>query len=867
MSFAPDWSLLPDEPVAFFGLDDDFDRVALKRKYNALLREFKPEKFPAEFQKLRAAYESLESSLRYGQGVPKKPQAAAQEIASLLREADEALKPKVAPVPTNAPVPPPGRPSRPVPQSKPVPGRTFEDGRPVPLTHAPRPSEPVRELLVLLEREPIAAVYKQWQARPAKTAFDYYALALLGDCLDETPATFVRWLLTGVAELDGARRNRTAARDPQADALWDLLREWFTQASTPAVTAGALRFAASHVPGDRFYWLTEPAWLRLAREVPFAKWDGLLKECEAKLTDHRIAHRLEFYLRVFRVVCWDADAEWTANAKTFIDESVLELDRPETAETLQFDILNLYLKMRAAFANHGPLHRRLDEAIRGYFQGDEHSATTCVIACNHWIADNSGEVLKAIPHQENEFAPVWRLWSRITEDVVNEWGEDDSRWSLAQVIACIQNWGLRVAEKSGNHSLSRLDNFTTFLVIDGLFLGVAALLGRIGVLAYRGESWNAWGFAGIEALLLLLAVPPCLWLFIRAITFRSDYVYRNSMRAEIVKLLKIVPVSPDQFSFAFATFRGAKNENLTSGPFRAVVEQFHSDPGLLLYRAAQLMLQSEEALAAVGDEQAITSNVDRYRGIRRQFVDNRPTRRAIDHVLASYSLQDETQRAKAFAEAQLWLAAHPGNVAGDIPPELADGDIILAAWKQLSAKYGSPPPPPSRGMEHIREARANQLAARLAAADNSSIFFVAVPMLLMILVFAGGFCLSCYLFIWTIYVGSDQGLMIGFRWWLLHIGATFWGLALTFALARIGDRARAGQYAASLRRELFMFASSESVSPEEMVEILRSMENRVVLGEKFENSEKLLAQFEQDTGMNLFLLARQFRLPVPPRRT
>ncbi len=62
----PAWHLLPDDPVGFFGLASGYDRKDLKRAYNALLRRYKPDKAPQEFQKLRAAFEQLDGELRYG---------------------------------------------------------------------------------------------------------------------------------------------------------------------------------------------------------------------------------------------------------------------------------------------------------------------------------------------------------------------------------------------------------------------------------------------------------------------------------------------------------------------------------------------------------------------------------------------------------------------------------------------------------------------------------------------------------------------------------------------------------------------------------------------------------------------------------
>ncbi|MCA9059932.1 MAG: hypothetical protein KDA85_15600, partial [Planctomycetaceae bacterium] len=61
-----DWSLLTHSPIQFFGLQDGFDNRDLKRAYNCLIRRFKPERFPDEFQRIRAAYDRLDNQFRYG---------------------------------------------------------------------------------------------------------------------------------------------------------------------------------------------------------------------------------------------------------------------------------------------------------------------------------------------------------------------------------------------------------------------------------------------------------------------------------------------------------------------------------------------------------------------------------------------------------------------------------------------------------------------------------------------------------------------------------------------------------------------------------------------------------------------------------
>jgi len=60
----PQWDLLPDHPEQFFSLSGEYDVRDLKRSYNRLIKRFKPEKFPEEFQRIRAAYERLNDALR-----------------------------------------------------------------------------------------------------------------------------------------------------------------------------------------------------------------------------------------------------------------------------------------------------------------------------------------------------------------------------------------------------------------------------------------------------------------------------------------------------------------------------------------------------------------------------------------------------------------------------------------------------------------------------------------------------------------------------------------------------------------------------------------------------------------------------------
>ncbi len=63
----PLWRFLPYAPERFFKLEKGFSRVDLKRAYNHWIRRFKPEQHPAEFQRIREAYQRLERRLLNGE--------------------------------------------------------------------------------------------------------------------------------------------------------------------------------------------------------------------------------------------------------------------------------------------------------------------------------------------------------------------------------------------------------------------------------------------------------------------------------------------------------------------------------------------------------------------------------------------------------------------------------------------------------------------------------------------------------------------------------------------------------------------------------------------------------------------------------
>ena len=140
----PRWDLLPSYPEAFFGLEGDYGLEQLRSRYSVYLRQFKPEQFPAEFQKLRAAYETLLARLQAG---------------------DTQVGPEVP---------------------------NHQDSKSWWAAGTPEGVAPRGDIDPLVQ-------YQTLKQRSTKSPSDYYALAVLSDVVQDE-SQFFEWLAAGVAE-------------------------------------------------------------------------------------------------------------------------------------------------------------------------------------------------------------------------------------------------------------------------------------------------------------------------------------------------------------------------------------------------------------------------------------------------------------------------------------------------------------------------------------------------------------------------------------------------------------------------------------------------------------------------------------------
>lgn len=89
-----DRSRWPSDPFELLGIDRRVDERQLKRAYAALIRHYKPEQFPDEFQKIRAAFENARQILKW-----KSAQASSASDDVITGFQDASILPAEAPGP------------------------------------------------------------------------------------------------------------------------------------------------------------------------------------------------------------------------------------------------------------------------------------------------------------------------------------------------------------------------------------------------------------------------------------------------------------------------------------------------------------------------------------------------------------------------------------------------------------------------------------------------------------------------------------------------------------------------------------------------------------------------------------------------
>lgn len=362
----PNWSLLPHDPARFFGLDAGFDRRDLKRCYNQLIRRFKPERFPQEFQRIRAAYEQLEETIRYGQSTDAM-EPSAESFESLAQA--------------------PGRPS----------AHSFST--------SPTSIVPLHELI---KTGSVSKVYRELQDRPDKTPYDFYALAVMSDVVDRQKGgrQFAEWILKGLAAFPGEV------------GLSRLLHAYFRSPVESEHCASLLVKCSKIVPEGMFFPLTEPLWRALLHGQDFNNFRSTLRQCEANLKGVNIDNRLAFYMQILKPAVWVADTEWINEAFGFIEENY---DRIPSYLDYDLEILarlREYIRFRGVFASGSAIHRQFDKALRDYFSEEQLVGDRSVIECQIAASQDKVNLADAFSNFGNPaYSPFFAVWNWVSYDV------------------------------------------------------------------------------------------------------------------------------------------------------------------------------------------------------------------------------------------------------------------------------------------------------------------------------------------------------------------------------------------------------------------------------------------------------------------
>lgn len=382
MSSTPNWQLLPTSPLAFFELQPGFDRKDLKRAYGKLIKLYKPETHPAEFQRIREAYEALESQQRYG--------VKQAELASSVSNWDSVFN---APSPAQADA------------------RRSSDkavGQP---SDQPAAAAELGNIFEAARTHPLAT-YKRLAKTAHRTPQDFYILATLSDLVDSgSENMYLKWLLTGVRE---------HPRDP---GLLRLLTEYLSAFADAKIASATLFTLSKLVEGGDFYRVTERLWDRLIDEVPFEAFAKSLAACEANLRHRQMRPRLAFTVHLLRKALWKAPAAWIEERVKLIEQHGSEIDSALDEEFEFLNLLKAYVQQDRARLISRPLGANIDRLIAAYCN-DRSSSSMAEIAqlCDELARNGNGLMDTFRVECDESDARVLMLCSLIAHDIATETG-------------------------------------------------------------------------------------------------------------------------------------------------------------------------------------------------------------------------------------------------------------------------------------------------------------------------------------------------------------------------------------------------------------------------------------------------------------
>lgn len=537
-----DWNLLPHQPMQFFGLASDFDRRDLKRAYGKLIRKFKPETHPNEFQKIRRAYEELENQVRYG--VQQKMIASQTEAWNAVIAADAGTAKEAT-----------------------------ASSRRTPKVDVPPCST---ETALKNPRE----TYRRLQQQPKKSPQDYFVLAVVSDLMPTKETNlFLKWLLQGVQKF------------PTDAGLQQVLREYLRTDITLKSAASVLQVCSKTLPSDVFYRLTEPLWDRLLREAEFGAFAKLLATCEKNLKHKDMRARTTFYLHLLRPAVWKAPTAWSDQVMKFLESVGTQLDAAAEHELEFLSMVTEYLREDRDFVEASPVRKLLDEMIRTYCEEDWNTAVAKVAQVQDELARNSHGVIEAFPISEDD-GDCYRLFS-LCLSIVSD---------VAEQTAVRFNTENRHSEKQSFAALGDLRDSITPLVMKlqwqryrSFITPFVAIVLVPPVLVFTAFSS---GMIALFGSLIWVAASICvyfMWLKPKVldprVDERSDRIllrsYQQKWRSRLFRYVQSCGQAPQQ---AIENLHEAAVDSGDDSWMNVVLSFIQGDVGLIMFGQAQMFV-------------------------------------------------------------------------------------------------------------------------------------------------------------------------------------------------------------------------------------------------------------------------------------
>lgn len=416
----PSWELLPDHPEEFFCLEDEYDRRELKRAYTRLIKRFKPERCPAEFKRIRAAYEVLDEQLRYG------ALGSFTESISFDPPAD------------------PGRES-----SESVPAAPRIDA--VSLLHDLGP-EGARDRL---------------RAVADGDGTDWAHLALLEDVLDADPLRPYRTLLEGVR----ATRAAPATINLLTAFLHEEIEPQF--ASTLLVELAAAT-SSGGLPATQFWFITDHQWMRLIPLVSFDSYAALLDRCIDEVGEGGLSGQLMLLLRLRRRLILRADDAWLVRVDGELVGSLWDMPSWAGDDYDMADWLTAYRDVRDDFVDGSDIRRVLDEAVVAIVGGDDASADRAFLLAKDACIERAHELISSFETDHAATAVVTQILQWYGDEWRERMGIEDEEPSIQSRKSL--EFCRNLHRRSGRSFVGKLWDITLFstaILVVAVILGAA----------------------------------------------------------------------------------------------------------------------------------------------------------------------------------------------------------------------------------------------------------------------------------------------------------------------------------------------------------------------------------------------------------